>query len=366
MVRAQEYIRAEALASAAASARPRRADAAASSRSTSAGAGICSGSVVTSTSTTAILPARAPQQGPRPPGSRGRTGMGREEASGGEPRLVAWQGGSGTRTSPSSARRRRSPTSSASTSSCATPAAATSRASARSTTRSRRRCPCRPARGLYHCFGCGAGGDVIRFVQNIDHLDFTEAVERLAGAGRHPAALRRGRPAPRRASRASAARLVEAHAEAAARSTPSSWRTPEALTGARVPRRARLRPGGRRAVRLRLRAVRVGRADQAPARRKGFTPAGADRRRAVARVRPRLADRPVPPPAAVADPRRRRRRRRLRRAAAVRRRPRSRPSTSTRPRRRSTRRASCSTASTSPSARSPASTAPSSSRATPT
>lgn len=40
----------------------------------------------------------------------------------------------------------------------------------------------RPHLGLYHCFGCGAGGDVIAFVQNIDHLTFTEAVERLADA----------------------------------------------------------------------------------------------------------------------------------------------------------------------------------------
>ena len=38
----------------------------------------------------------------------------------------------------------------------------------------------RPHVGLYHCFGCGAGGDVISFVQNIDHVTFTEAVERLA------------------------------------------------------------------------------------------------------------------------------------------------------------------------------------------
>jgi DNA primase len=36
------------------------------------------------------------------------------------------------------------------------------------------------ARGLFHCFGCGVGGDVIRFVQSIDHLDFADAVERLA------------------------------------------------------------------------------------------------------------------------------------------------------------------------------------------
>jgi DNA primase len=38
----------------------------------------------------------------------------------------------------------------------------------------------RPAVNLYHCFGCGEGGDVISFVQKIDHLTFTEAVERLA------------------------------------------------------------------------------------------------------------------------------------------------------------------------------------------
>jgi DNA primase len=38
----------------------------------------------------------------------------------------------------------------------------------------------RPQVGLYHCFGCGAGGDVISFVRAIDGLTFQEAVERLA------------------------------------------------------------------------------------------------------------------------------------------------------------------------------------------
>ena len=37
-----------------------------------------------------------------------------------------------------------------------------------------------PQRGMYHCFGCQAGGDVIRFVHDVEHLTFTEAVERLA------------------------------------------------------------------------------------------------------------------------------------------------------------------------------------------
>src|SRR5262249_27923722 len=34
--------------------------------------------------------------------------------------------------------------------------------------------------GLYYCFGCQAHGDAISFVREIDHLDFVEAVERLA------------------------------------------------------------------------------------------------------------------------------------------------------------------------------------------
>ncbi|KGN34602.1 DNA primase [Knoellia sinensis KCTC 19936] len=38
----------------------------------------------------------------------------------------------------------------------------------------------RPAVGAYHCFGCGEGGDVISFVQKVEHLTFSESVERLA------------------------------------------------------------------------------------------------------------------------------------------------------------------------------------------
>ncbi|MGC5166617.1 DNA primase [Luteimicrobium sp. DT211] len=39
----------------------------------------------------------------------------------------------------------------------------------------------RPQVGRWHCFGCGEGGDVISFVQKVDGLGFTEAVEYLAG-----------------------------------------------------------------------------------------------------------------------------------------------------------------------------------------
>jgi DNA primase len=37
-----------------------------------------------------------------------------------------------------------------------------------------------PARGLWYCFSCAEGGDVIKFVEKVDNLSFPEAVERLA------------------------------------------------------------------------------------------------------------------------------------------------------------------------------------------
>ena len=37
-----------------------------------------------------------------------------------------------------------------------------------------------PDRQMYHCFGCGAGGNVISFVMNYENLSFAEAVESLA------------------------------------------------------------------------------------------------------------------------------------------------------------------------------------------
>lgn len=37
-----------------------------------------------------------------------------------------------------------------------------------------------PEKGVYFCYGCGAKGDVITFVRDLEHLDFAGAVERLA------------------------------------------------------------------------------------------------------------------------------------------------------------------------------------------
>jgi DNA primase len=43
-----------------------------------------------------------------------------------------------------------------------------------------------PGTGLYHCFGCHKGGDVIRFVEEIHGLDFVGAIEWLADRFRVP------------------------------------------------------------------------------------------------------------------------------------------------------------------------------------
>ncbi|KYP81067.1 DNA primase [Ferroacidibacillus organovorans] len=43
-----------------------------------------------------------------------------------------------------------------------------------------------PAKGFYHCFGCGAGGSAITFVMEMEQLPFVEAVRRLAEQARLP------------------------------------------------------------------------------------------------------------------------------------------------------------------------------------
>lgn len=37
-----------------------------------------------------------------------------------------------------------------------------------------------PDKQIFHCFGCGVGGDVFRFVSKIENISFREAVETLA------------------------------------------------------------------------------------------------------------------------------------------------------------------------------------------
>ena len=37
-----------------------------------------------------------------------------------------------------------------------------------------------PETSSYYCFGCGAGGDVVTFIRNIENLDYIEAIKLLA------------------------------------------------------------------------------------------------------------------------------------------------------------------------------------------
>src|SRR5205814_2664052 len=37
-----------------------------------------------------------------------------------------------------------------------------------------------PEKGFFHCFGCGAGGDVFKFLELHEKVDFPEAVKLLA------------------------------------------------------------------------------------------------------------------------------------------------------------------------------------------
>ena len=72
-----------------------------------------------------------------------------------------------------------------------------------------------PARGLFYCFGCGAGGDVIKFVQDIEHLDFSDAVERLAARAKIQLRYVEGMTPSTPRNPGQRARLIEAHAAAA-------------------------------------------------------------------------------------------------------------------------------------------------------
>ncbi|MFG1806229.1 DNA primase [Streptomyces sp. NPDC049040] len=72
-----------------------------------------------------------------------------------------------------------------------------------------------PSKGLFHCFGCGEGGDTLAFVMKVDHLSFTEAVERLAGQAGITLRYEEGGHVPGR-QQGERIRLVEAHRAAAA------------------------------------------------------------------------------------------------------------------------------------------------------
>ncbi|MBY8875863.1 DNA primase [Micromonospora sp. PLK6-60] len=74
-----------------------------------------------------------------------------------------------------------------------------------------------PARNVWYCFGCGAGGDAIKFLMDAEHLSFVESVERLAArAGIQLRYVEGDQGAPRaaRPQQGQKQRLVAAHAAA--------------------------------------------------------------------------------------------------------------------------------------------------------
>src|SRR4051795_732361 len=71
-----------------------------------------------------------------------------------------------------------------------------------------------PTEKLYHCFGCGVGGDVIKFVEEKDGLNFAEAVELLAD--RYGVELEREQEDPRAEAKRQRRRRLEELLERAA------------------------------------------------------------------------------------------------------------------------------------------------------
>ena len=66
----------------------------------------------------------------------------------------------------------------------------------------------RPLQGFYHCFGCGAGGDVYKFLQEMESLSFYEAVENLAQKASYTLTYEAGSNAPDQGQKA---RIYEAN-----------------------------------------------------------------------------------------------------------------------------------------------------------
>ncbi|MFN3949543.1 DNA primase [Microbacterium sp.] len=87
----------------------------------------------------------------------------------------------------------------------------------------------RPQVGYYHCFGCGESGDVYSFLRAMDHVSFTEAVERMAARVGFTLHYEDGGAAPETTGRS---RLYAANA-AAAEYFRAQLMTPEAETGRR-------------------------------------------------------------------------------------------------------------------------------------
>lgn len=73
-----------------------------------------------------------------------------------------------------------------------------------------------PVKQIYHCFGCGAGGDVFKFVMEMDRCEFPEAIRTVAEKCGIALPSPRERSPEERKEQSQRAALVEMHTEAAA------------------------------------------------------------------------------------------------------------------------------------------------------
>src|SRR5499425_2466176 len=73
-----------------------------------------------------------------------------------------------------------------------------------------------PARQIYHCFGCGKGGDIFSFVMELEKCEFPEAVRAVAEKCGIAIPQPRERSPEERRENQQRAVLVEMHAQAAA------------------------------------------------------------------------------------------------------------------------------------------------------
>ena len=89
----------------------------------------------------------------------------------------------------------------------------------------------RPVVGAWHCFGCGEGGDVISFVQKVEHLTFAEAVERLAAKLGMELRYEEGGAPHSGEGLGKRSRLVEAHRVASEYYSDALVNLPEARAG---------------------------------------------------------------------------------------------------------------------------------------
>ena len=72
-----------------------------------------------------------------------------------------------------------------------------------------------PVKQIYHCFGCGAGGDVFKFVQEMDKCPFPEAIRIVAEKSGIPVPRPRERSPEEHRENQQRSALVEMHREAA-------------------------------------------------------------------------------------------------------------------------------------------------------